>query len=299
LFSGIFPALLTPLTSDARVDTAALGELIQFVLSHGVDGLYLCGSTGEGLLLTEQERQQVTETAIRQVAGRVPVIVHVGAISTASAERLAHHARAAGADAVAAVPPFYYAVGRQGIEAHYRRIAQAGGLPLYFYNIPAATQVSAGAELVRALFEDGVIRGLKYTSYDQLNLREIIETCGPELNVFSGPDEMVLPFLTMGVHGAIGTTYNCLPQTVVALYAAWRAGDMDKAQRLQYQIDRFILVLRQFSIVPAVKAVMEMLGVDCGPPCAPLMPLTGQERERLAHELQQIGFFDSVTEGRP
>ena len=288
MFSGIIPALLTPLTAENGVDTTALRELAEFLLAADVNGFYLCGSTGEGLLLTEQERRQVAETVIDQVRRRVPVIVHVGAPATLMSERLAEHAREAGADAVASIPPFYYAVGRREIEAHYRRIALAARLPLYLYNIPGATQVSLGAPLVCDLVQDGVAQGLKYTSYDQLTFREIVESC-PGLNVLAGPDEMLLPFLVMGAHGGIGTTYNLMPKVFRALYDAWWAGDLERAQALQYQVDRLIMVLRHYSVVPAVKAAMRLRGIDCGSPRAPLMPLTRDEVEQLEADLQAVG----------
>jgi N-acetylneuraminate lyase len=292
LFSGVFPALLTPFTDQDRVDTGALCELSELLLSHGVNGFYLCGSTGEGLLLTEQERCLVVDTVVRQVRGRAPVVAHVGALATSTSERLARHAREAGADAVASVPPFYYSVGRSGIEAHYRRIAQAGGLPLYLYNIPSATQVSLDAHLVRELLQDGVVRGIKYTSYDQLGFREIAELCGDDLNLLTGPDEMLLPFLLMGAHGGIGTTYNLVPELLVELYAAWVAGDMQKAQRAQYQIDRLILALRPYGVVPAVKVAMRLRGVDCGHPRAPLVPLTAEQEGALERDLEAIGLLE-------
>jgi N-acetylneuraminate lyase len=289
LFSGVFPALLTPLTDQDQVDTAALCELTEFLLGHGVDGFYLCGSTGEGLLLTEQERCLVTETVVDQVRGRAQVVAHVGALATATSERLARHACEAGAAAVASIPPFYYAVGRAGIESHYRRIAQAAGLPLYLYNIPSATQVSLDVHLIRELLQDGVVCGLKYTSYDQLGFREIVELCGNDLNLLAGPDEMLLPFLLMGAHGGIGTTYNLVPELLVELYAAWAEGDVEKAQQAQYQIDRIILAVRSYGVIPAIKAAMRLRGIDCGPPRAPLVPLTAEQMEQLEADLAALG----------
>lgn len=297
MYSGIIPALLTPFDAQDQVDTAALRDLVEFLLHSGMEGLYVCGSTGEGLLLTEPERCLVAETVVRQVAGRVPVIVHVGAVATPVSERLARHAREAGADAVASVPPFYYGVGQGGIEAHYCRISQAAGLPLYIYNIPDATQVRITAALTHKLFAQGAIQGIKYTSYDMLTLRDIIETCGPRLNVFSGPDEMLLPFLAMGVHGGIGTTYNCMPRLYAALYAAWRAGDLAKAQSLQFLADRLILIIARYGVIPATKAAMRLQGVDCGGPRAPLSPLTNEQTEQLKDELQAAGFFEWAGDG--
>jgi N-acetylneuraminate lyase len=293
LLTGIFPALVTPIDGDDSINTRALGDLVEYLLDQQVDGFYLCGNTGEGMLLTEAERRLVAEVAIRQVHGRVPVIIHVGAPATPMAERLAAHAREIGADAVASVPPFYFSVDNQGIEDHYRRIQLAGGLPLYLYNIPDVTRVSLSAGLVSRLLREGRPLGLKFTSYDMLTFRDILETCGPELNVFAGPDEMLLPFLLMGAHGGIGTTYNCMPHLFVELYAAWHRGDIARAQALQFEIDRVILVLRDYGVVPAVKATMRMLGIDCGVPRGPLRALAPEQVEKLEHELRQVGCWEN------
>ncbi len=290
MFSGIIPALCTTFTPQDDVDTSALCELIEFLLGCHVDGFYVGGSTGEGLLMTEPERRLVAETVTRQVAGRAPVIIHVGALATSVSERLARHARQVNADAVASVPPFYYAVGRRGIETHYRRIA-AAGLPLYLYNIPSATQVDLNAQFVYELYQEEVVQGMKYTSYDQLGFREIIERCGPGLNLLSGPDEMLLPFLMMGAHGGIGTTYNIVPELFVDLYAAWQAGDVERMQQRQFQIDRVILAVRDFGVIPAVKVALRMRGLDSGGPRMPLMPLTEEQEAQLEAALRAIDFF--------
>ena len=259
-----------------------------------MNGLYVCGSTGEGMLLTEEERRLVAETVIKHVAGRVPIIVHVGAAATPVAARLARHAREVKADAVASVPPFYFAVRQKEIEEHYRRIARAAQIPVYVYNIPAATNVDLGAGLMQTLFDAGLIQGLKFTSYDQLNFRQIVDACGGKLNVFSGPDQMLLPFLAMGVHGGIGTTYNLMPELYVELFEAWHAGNIERAQQLQFQADRVIPVLHRFGTLSATKAAMRLLGVECGIPRAPLLPLTDAEFELLEQELRQVGFFSAV-----
>jgi N-acetylneuraminate lyase len=290
----VIPALLTPFTDQGNINTAALFELVEFLMDRSVNGFYLCGSTGEGLLLTEEERCSLVEAVTSQVRGRVPVIVHVGSLATGVSERLAAHAREAGADAVASVPPFYYAVGRAEIETHYRRIAAAAGIPLYLYNIPVATQVNLEATLVRDLVADGVARGLKYTSYDPLTFREIVELCGDTINLLAGPDEMLLPFLLMGADGGIGTTYNLVPKLFVDLYAAWKDGNVTQAQQLQFQINRIILVLTRYGVIAGAKAALRLRGIDCGGTRAPLLPLDDATFERFVDELEQTGIASLV-----
>jgi len=293
LFTGVFPALLTPFTADDRVDVRALEKLIAYVLDGGVHGLYVTGSTGEGISMTEEERRLVAEVSVKTVAGKVPVIVHVGATATGACQRLASHAEKIAA-AVASVPPFYYAVGNQGVEDHYRLIGSASKLPLYVYNLPGATGVNVGADLIRRLFNDGVIHGLKFTSPDLLAFRDIIEACNGKLNVLSGPDEMLLPFLSMGSQGGIGSTYNPMPRVYANLFAAWQAGNIKRAQELQYFIDRYVLVLFRYGVMAGVKATMGFLGVPVGEPRRPFVPLTAEQKTNLRRDLEALNFFEWV-----
>ena len=292
MFTGIIPALFTPFTADDRVDTVALEKLIRFLVDGGVNGLYVTGRTGEGLSMTEDERRLVAEIAVKTVAGRIPVIVHVGAPATNMCQRLARHAEKIGADAVASIPPFYYPVGNGAIEQHYRLIAAATKLPLYIYNIPGATGVNVRTDLIGTLFHDGVIKGLKYTATDLFVFREIIDACDGKLNVLSGPDEMMLPFLVMGSHGAIGTTLNNLPRLYVRLFAAWQKGDLRTAQELQYFIDRYVSVLFRYGVLAAAKAAMGFLGVPVGEPRGPFVPLTAEQKAQLRKDLEAIHFFE-------
>lgn len=291
MYTGIIPALLTPFSADMQVDKKMLAKLVSYFIEQGVTGLYLCGSTGEGLLMTEDERKIVAETVVAEVSGQIPVIVHVGAPATIMAENLAKHASEVGADAIASIPPMYYMFGRLEVAAYYRRLKMAAGLPLYFYNIPVLLNVSLDSELAKTLYEEGTIQGMKYTHHDILTFRGIVEACGEGLNVFSGPDERLLNFLVMGAHGGIGTTYNCMPKLYVDLYQAWQDGDIGLAQELQYLANRIISVLAKFNMIPAVKAVMEMKGLDCGNPRGPFLPLSDRQKRELREELEKLGFF--------
>ena len=292
MFTGVLPALFTPFTGDDHVDIPALEKLIGYVLDRGVHGLYLLGSTGEGISMTEEERRLVAEVSVKTVAHQVPVIVHVGATATGACQRLAQHAEQIGADAVASVPPFYYSVGVQGVEDHYRLIASASRLPLYIYNIPGATGVNVGADMAHKLFTEGMIAGMKFTAPDTFAFRNIIEACGPTFNIISGPDEMLLSFLVMGGHGGIGTTYNALPRVYAALYAAWQAGNIKRAQELQWFIDRYVVVLIRHGVMAGCKATMEFLGSPVGQPRRPFVPLTAEQKTKLRADLEAISLFE-------
>ena len=286
------PALLTPFTSEGMIHRSTLRDLVEHFIALGIDGLYLCGSTGEGLLLSEAERSLVVEIALDAVDGRIPVIVHVGDSSTRAARSLTRQARDLGADGVASIPPFYYHFTAEEVAAFYRALKEtAGDLPLYFYNIPDLINSRLDVDLARSLFEDGVIQGMKYTHHDMLTLQGIMEACGGKLNVFSGPDEKLLSFLVMGVDGGIGTTYNCMPELFLGVYRAFQAGDFERARTLQQQANRVISVMAQFNMIPALKAVMELQGWDVGPPRGPFLPLSAEDRDRLKGGLDRLGFF--------
>lgn len=292
LYTGIIPALITPFTDDNKVNGQMLSQMVEYFISLGVSGFYVCGSTGEGILLSEEERKTVATVVVDETNGRVPVIVHVGAPASYMAENLATHAAKIGADAIASIPPLYYAYGKREIETYYRRIKKASNLPLFFYNIPSLINVNLDASLALSLFKEGSIQGMKYTHHDMLTFRGIIEACGDGLNVFSGPDEMLLNFLVMGSDGGIGTTYNCMPKVYVDLYNAWKNNDLGLAQELQFLANRVISIIAKFNVIPAVKAVMQMKGLDCGAPREPFLPLSDSDKEKLKSDLDAIGFFE-------
>ncbi len=291
-FAGVWPALVTPLTPDDQINVAATRRLVEHLLKTGIGGLYVGGSTGEGVLLPTATRQRLAEVVIEQVNHRVPVMVHVGAAATADAVTLAAHAAASGADAVSAVPPFYFQVGFRGIKEHYQRIADASPLPLYLYYIPSATGVNLTAAQMAELCQISHVRGFKYTAYDLHLLEQIMALTGGKMNVFSGPDQLFLPFLALGVDGAIGTTYNVLASHYVRLYGAFQQGDMATARRLQSQANRVIDVFVGYGGLPAVKEMMRFIGLDCGDCRRPLRKLDEGEVAALRAALQEAHFWE-------
>jgi N-acetylneuraminate lyase len=294
LLEGAIPALVTPFTKEDEVDVKLLQELIEWQLAQKAGGLYLTGSTGEGFLMSIPERQLVVETVVKQVRGRVPVVSQVGALASRDAAALAKGAEAAGADGVSAVPPFYFRVDYAGLKLHYATIGSACGLPLYLYNVPATTGVLVTAAQFGQLIQDvPTVAGMKYTAYDFFNMRQIIELDGGRLNIVSGPDEMFLPALSMGVDGAIGTTLNYMCLQFHQIYQAFKAGDMGCALEIQSKVNHVIAVLLKYGTLGAInKAPLRFLGFDIDDGRAPIRPLTDQEREKLRADLEEAGFFD-------
>jgi len=290
--TGMMSALLTPFDRDGNVNFTVLSDLVEWQLARGLAGFYILGSSGEGLLMSEAERRSVAEAVLRQVKGRVPVVVHVGALTTRAACALASHAAEIGADATSSIPPFYYNVGPEGVKQYYIQVAAASGLPFYIYNIPGTTGVNVAVDVVRELLAAVPnLRGMKYTAYDLYAMRKIVELDEGRFNVLSGADEMMLAAQAMGADGAIGTSENFLPRVFVDAYTAFRAGDIPAAQAQQAKINWAVNAFLSFPSLAAVKEIMRLLGFDLGSPRPPLLALTDDQRGRLREMLEEIGFF--------
>jgi N-acetylneuraminate lyase len=291
MIRGILPALITPMDEDgAGVSYDSLGRLVEQQIRRGVSGFFVCGGTGEGLLLAPEERSRVLAGVIEAASGRARVIAHVGAVDTATAARLAGEAAALGADAVSAVPPIYFRVDDDALVEHYRLIGEAAGdTPLYPYQIPSATGVDVNARLMERLLSIPNLAGIKYSSYNLYDMRNIIELAPGRLSVLSGFDEVCLAALSMGAHGAIGSTYNVMPATFAALYRAMEAGDLAGARELQFRANRVIKALLTAPLIAGLKALLSAQGIACGAPRRPQRPLTPAERDRLLAAVADAG----------
>jgi N-acetylneuraminate lyase len=292
MFTGIWPALVTPLDAAGAVDVKATEALVADLITTGIGGLYVCGGTGEGVLLAPAVRQQMAEVAIGLVAGQVPVMVHVGAINTQTALELAEHAEEAGADAISAVPPFYYGYPFPAILDYYRAISQATALPLYVYYIPGATGNAISVDQLLEICALENVAGLKYTSQDMFYLARLLARRDPtKVNVLAGPDELFLPCLALGVEGAIGTTYNFMPRLYLDIMQSCLKGDLPTARKLQCTADDIILAMLPYGIIPATKALLGMLGYHVGQGVPPMPAITGEEERRLRLALEEAGLF--------
>ncbi len=289
-FAGIWPALVTPITDEGAIDAPATEALIDALIATGVGGLYVCGGTGEGVLLSPSQRREMAEVAVGAVAGRVPVMVHVGTTDTETAVELAQHASLVGADAVSAVPPFYYDYPFGAIKEHYRAIAAAASLPLYIYYIPGATGVQMSAEQILEICAMDGVAGLKYTSEDLGTLGRLMALRDPDrVTILSGPDPLFLATLALGADGAIGTMYNFMPRTYIDIMGTALAGDLVSARRLQCAASDVIDVLRLYGVLPGVKALLGTMGFRVGNCVLPMPRLDVDQARSLRQEIDQAG----------
>jgi N-acetylneuraminate lyase len=280
-WKGIFPAMLTPYDEDGAIHEGRTRRLVRHLLDRGVAGLYLCGSTGEGFLLTADERKRVLEIVLDEVKGQVPVIAHVGTMDTATTVDLTRHAAKAGADAVSAVAPFYYKHRPQEIRNHYLDIVRAADIPLMIYHFPDFTGVSATASFYGELAKVDQIIGVKYTSKDTFELQQIIEVCGDDFLVFNGPDECLLAGLATGCCGAIGSTYNIMPGVFIDLFRAFQAGRWEEARSKQAEANRVIAELLKYDFIAFEREILRLQGIPVGPPRKPIQQLSPEQREHI------------------
>ncbi len=286
LEGGIVTALVTPFDRDGEVDYSALDTLVDFQADHGADGLFLLGTSGEGLLLSVAERARVTEHVLARVNGRLAVAVHCGALDTRTAVELVRDAAKAGAPAVAAIPPLFFAYSDNALVEHFSRMAEAApDIDHYVYENPGRTGYPMSTGLVHRLFtEIGPVRGVKDTGDSVGRIASYLSTDG-DMVVFTGNNTIVLGALVMGAVGAVSTTANIVPELFAQLLSAYRAGDYDAARRHQYTATRLQHAVAGLPYMAAAKCLLEMRGLPGGTSRSPLPGLSDAQRSALQQKI--------------
>jgi 4-hydroxy-tetrahydrodipicolinate synthase len=263
--TGVICALVTPFGADGEVDPDAIHQLIDFHCAHGTDGLFVLGTSGEGLLLAPEERMAVTERVLKFAAGRLPVVVHCGAVDTRSAARLAEHAERHEADAIAATGPLFFAYQEPEIVEHFRRIADAApATDLFIYENPARVGYSLGTAVINQLVSDvESIVGVKDTGASVARLSSYRST-GKDMVVFTGDNTMLLAALVTGAAGLVSTTSNVAPELFAGIVSAFAAGDLATARERQLVATRLQAAVSGLPYVAAVECLMRMRGLPAG-----------------------------------
>ncbi len=299
--NGLVAATYTPLNDDRSVNPTLVRPLVEHVLQGGCSGLYVCGSTGEGMSLSGSERRVVVEAYVDAVDGRAPLIVQVGHNSVSEARQLANAAEQARADAISATCPSYFNVSDvETLVACMAEVAAgAPDLPFYYYHIPALTGstidmtefLRRGADCIPNL------AGLKYTDTKLHEFQECLELDDGRFDVVWGCDEMLLGALATGARGAIGSTYNIAAPLYQRIINAFADGNLNDARRLQSLSVNMIRTLNHFPFHPAMKAVLAMQGFNVGGCRLPQVSLSDDDFTTLRAELDAIGFLEwSQTE---
>ena len=292
-WTGIIAAPHTPFAADGSLSLGVIEKQCQKIIADGVIGAFVCGSTGEGVSLSVAERKAVARRWVDVASGRLKVIVHVGHTSTADAAELAADAQAAGADGISALAPYYFKPTSVGHLLDFLApvAATAPELPFFYYHIPSMT----GAALPMVpLLEQATERipsfaGLKFTHNDLLQFAACLRFENGRYDIFWGADECMLPALSVGAVGFVGSTYNYSAPLYQKLRAAFAAGDLAEALRLSDTVMDAVRALLQNPGLPSGKAIMEGMGIPVGAPRPPLRPLTTVQAEILVARLRELG----------
>ncbi|NOT64005.1 MAG: hypothetical protein HOP19_27645 [Acidobacteria bacterium] len=286
IFQGIYPALVTPFDEAGQFKPAVFERLLARVYDAGVHGVYVLGSTGEGIPQAVAQRKVVTEVAVQNSPPDKRVIVHVGAVTTADAVELAQHAARQGAHAVSSLPPLgLYSFAE--VRDYYRAVAVASDLPMLVYFFPGASAAISTLDQLLELCALPNVIGLKFTDFDLFKLMRLKES---GVTIFNGYDEVLAAGLLMGTDGGIGTTYSLLPEHYVRLYAAARASRWEEARALQREINELISIVVQYPVIPATKLLLRWAGFECGECLLPRRALTPEEITRLREQISQSRF---------
>ena len=285
--SGVIPALPTPFDKNDNVDFDSLGRLIEFTLENGVSGFYVTGSTGEAFLLSEEERRSVLKFVAETVGKRAALIAHVGCMSTKKACALGEYASSLSYDFVSSVAPIYYAYSFAEIKKYYFDVADAAGVPMLIYNIPALSGVHFSVDNISEFLADKRFAGVKHTSSDYFVLRQI-KTAFPDKALLNGYDETFLAGLSMGADGAIGSTFNFMPDKIVKIYDLFRQNRVPEAMEIQKQADIVIAALIRAGVIPAMKAILSEMGFPMGDARAPFAPMDAEKKKELLQTVMPL-----------
>ncbi|MCH7593288.1 MAG: dihydrodipicolinate synthase family protein [Chloroflexi bacterium] len=293
-FKGVFPANPTPIHADGSIHEEGLRAILEDNMSHGVQGFWIAGSTGEGPILSEQQRDTVARVAGETTSGKALAIMHVGAISTESAVKGAKAAAASGCAAVCCVPPFFFRPNLRSIVDHYKAVADAAdGLPLFAYNLPQLTQVEFTPELMDSVMaEVPTLKGLKHSAF---NFGLIREWADRGLKCFSGSGRLPLPALTMGAIGTVDAPLSLAPWLYTDLFAAWEAGDLERAQARQNDVQKVVDLVQMYGAGAHVcKTILsERIGIDMGESIRPNNYLTSEEQAHVLAEAKKAGVLEA------
>jgi len=284
---GLFTAIITPFDGKGRVDLEAFAKLIGFQVSKGADGIYVCGTTGLAPLLSLDERKSVAETAIEASRRRIPVVVQIGCADTPSSIDLAKHAEKVGAYAIASLTPYYYKPGERAIVAHFEAISRAVELPLLAYNIPQFTGNNISPALVSDLARRGIVKGIKDSSRDLLQLQDTIDSVPKGFVVMNGTEEYGLYAMMSGASGLVSGGSSALPEVFKSMVVALGKGDYRAASAAHRRVLEVKDAVRK-SPIPAYYEILRARGIDCGKPRAPFLPMDHDDSRQMMEELKSL-----------
>ena len=283
-----YTAIITPFKENKKINYNKFHELIEFQIANEIDGIVVCGTTGESSTLTVTEKKKLIKFAIEKVAKRVPVIVGTGSNNTKTSIELSIYAEKQGADGVLLVTPYYNKTSQKGLIERYTAIANSVKIPCILYNVPSRTGINIEPDTVATLSNIENIIGIKEASGNFSKTLEIISKVPKNFQVISGNDDMIVPILSIGGTGVISVLSNIFPKEVHMMCKAFQDGDINYAKDLQVKFAGLIKALFTEVNPMPIKDAMNILNFNIGTPRLPLTTVNINTHELLKQELNSI-----------
>ncbi len=297
--SGLVAAPFTPFRPDGSLMLEAIPKLAALLHRNEIAAAFVCGTTGEGCSLTTAERMEVAAAWRQSLPNGLKLAVHVGHLCLADSQALARHAEKIGADAIATIAPsFFRPADADSLIAWCQQIAAAAPtLPFYYYHMPVMTGVTIPVREILGRLNGQIpsFAGVKFTHEDLSDYAESVGFSDGRYGLLFGRDEILLSGLRIGGVGAVGSTYNYAAPLYQRIVRSFDADDFTAAARDQERAQEFIAIMNRHGGLPAGKAIMKFIGIDCGPVRLPLKALTAQAERSLRAELEACGFFEYAS----
>ena len=287
MFKGAYTALVTPF-KDGKINYNKMAELIEFQINEGIDGLVVCGTTGESATLSDKEKRKLIKFTVETVNGRVPVIAGTGSNNTIHTIKLSKFAEKVGVDGLLLVTPYYNKSSQKGLIAHFKTISESVTTPCILYNVPGRTGVNLLPETVAKLADVENIVGIKEASGNFSQLLELMAKVPKDFIVLSGNDDSIVPLLSIGGKGVISVLSNIYPKDTHNMCQAFFLGETNYAKELQL---RYANLIKALFIEPnpmPVKDAMNILDMDVGNTRLPLVEVSDDTHEILKSVLYEL-----------
>ncbi len=295
---GIIAATFSTFNEQGELDLNLISPVVEKLIKDGVKGVFICGTNGEGLSLSVEERMAIAETYVKVVNKRILVFVHVGHSSLKECKKLAAHAQQIGADAISSVSAFYFKPSSvENLVDCMAEIASAAPLlPFYYYHMPALTGIAIDMLEFLNLAETKIpnLTGIKYTATTMHEFQSCLNYKEGKYDILYGYDEMLLTALSVGAKGAIGSTYSFAAPLYLKIIDLFKQGKIDEARAVQYESIKMIRALVKYSPIPTQKKIIKFLGYDLGPCRLPLSELSKEQEKELKEYLESIDFFSTL-----
>ena len=288
---GSIVAIVTPFHQDGSVNFSKLGELVDWQIQNGTDGIVALGTTGESATMTDEEDDAVCEYVLKRVNGRIPVIVGSGSNCTASMLEKSLRYQAMGAQGLLIIAPYYNKTNEEGMYRHFATVVDAVDIPCILYNVPGRTGCSISEGVVKRLAGHPNVMGIKEASGNMSYACKIARYLGPDFAMYSGNDDITVPILSIGGSGVISVLANILPQQTHDMVMAYLSGDTaaSTAAQLRY-LELINSLFLEVNPIP-VKAALNMMGWEVGPCRMPLYEMSQGAAQRLRAALEEAGLL--------